>query len=140
MLALEIQEGKFPMREKQHCARLGATAACTTRLMELVAGCGQSKTEAEAKLDIGLGDSWFGSNTAIVEAARNGQELIAGVKTNSSKSPKNEMEALVVVCDVPDEDDGKKILFVSNKYNARKVLHFVMTNGAGSTVPDPNGA
>jgi hypothetical protein len=150
MLALEIQEGKFPMREKQHCARLGATAACTTRLMELVAGCGQSKTEADAKLDIGLGDSWFGSVTAIVEAARNGQELIAGVKTNSSKSPKKEMEALmedcpsgsyyVAVCDVPDEDDGKKIVFVSYKYNARKVLHFVMTDGAGSTVPDPNRA
>ena len=93
MLALEIQEGKFPMREKEHCARLGATAACTTCLMELVAGCGQSKLEAEAKLDIGLGDSWFASVTAIVKAARNGQELIGGVKTNSSKSPKKEMEA-----------------------------------------------
>jgi hypothetical protein len=118
--------------------------------MELVAGCGQLKSEAEAKLDIGLGDSWFGSITAIVEVVRNGQELIAGVKTNSSKSPKKEMEALmedwpsgsyyVAVCDVLDKEDGKTIVFVSYKYNARNVLHFVMTNGAGSTVPDPNRA
>jgi hypothetical protein len=151
MLALEIQEGKFPMREKEHCQRLGATAACTTRLMEMVAGCGQSKTEAKSKPDKGLGDSWFGSVTATVEAAKNGQELIGGVKTNFSKSPKKEMEELmkdcpsgayyVAVCDVPDEDnDDIKIIFVSYKYNARKVLHFVMTDGAGSTVPDPNRA
>jgi hypothetical protein len=141
MLALEIQEGKFPMREKQHCTRLGATAACTTRLMELVAGCGQSKTEAEAKLDIGLGDSWFGSVTAIVEAARNGQELIAGVKTNSSKSPKKEMEALMEGC--PSVMFRTRTMVKrssSSSYNARKVLHFVMTDGAGSTVPDPNRA
>jgi hypothetical protein len=46
----------------------------------------------------------------------------------------------VAVCDVPDEDDGKKIVFVSYKYNARKVLHFVMTDGAGSTVLDTNRA
>jgi hypothetical protein len=39
MLALEIQEGKFPMREKEHCQWLGATTACTTWLMEMVAGC-----------------------------------------------------------------------------------------------------
>jgi hypothetical protein len=149
MLALEIQEGKFPMREKPHCDRLGATAACTTRLMELVAGCGQSELESKAKPDKGLGDSWFGSVTAVVEAAKNGQELIGGVKTNFSKSPKKAMEEFmkncpsgsyyVAVCNVPDEV-GMKIVFVSYKYNARKVLHFVMTDGAGSTVPDPNRA
>jgi hypothetical protein len=149
MLALEIQEGKFPMREKEHCSRLGATAACTTRQMEMVAGCGQSKTEAKSKPDKGLGDSWFGSVTAIVKAAKNGQELIGCVKTNFTKSPKKAMEELmddcpsgsyyVAVCNVPEEDDIK-IIFVSYKYNARKVLHFVMTDGAGSTVPDPNRA
>jgi hypothetical protein len=149
MLALEIQEGKFPMREKPHCDRLGATAACTTRLMELVADCGQSETELKSKPDKGLGDSWFGSVTAIVEAAKNGQELIGGVKTNFSKSPKKAMEEFmencpsgsyyVAVCNVPDKVDVK-IIFVSYKYNARKVLHFVMTDGAGSTVPDPNRA
>jgi hypothetical protein len=34
ILALEIQRGKEPMRASRHCARLGATAACTLRLME----------------------------------------------------------------------------------------------------------
>jgi len=147
MLALEIQEGKLPMRKKEHCARLGATAACTTRLMEMVAGCGQSTTEAKSKPDKGLGDSWFGSVTAVVEAAKNGQELVSCVKTNSSKSPKKEMEEAmkncpsgsyyVAVCNVPDEDNIR-IVFISYKYNAKKVLHFVTTAGAGSTVPDPN--
>jgi hypothetical protein len=40
----------------------------------------------------------------------------------------------------PDEDDAMKLVFVSYKYNARKVFHFVMTADAGSTVPDPNRA
>jgi hypothetical protein len=150
LIALEIQEGKFPMREKAHRDQLGVTAACTTRLMEMVAACGQSETESKSKPDKGLGDSWFGSVTAIVQAAKNSQGLIGGVKTNFSKSPKKAMEVFmedcpsgsyyVAVCDVPDEDDDIKIVFVSYKYNARKVLHFVMTDGAGSTVPDPNRA
>jgi hypothetical protein len=114
-------------------------------LMELVAGCGRSKTEAKSKPDKGLGDSWFGSVTAVVEATKNGQELASCVKTNSWKSPKKEMEEAMKNCPsgsyVPDEDDDIKMVFVSYKCNAKKVLHlFVTTAGAGSTVPDPKRA
>ena len=46
----------------------------------------------------------------------------------------------VAICNVPDEDDDIKIVFISYTYNAKKVLHFVTTAGAGSTVPDENRA
>jgi hypothetical protein len=74
--------------------------------------------------------------------------LIDDVETNFSKSPKKAMEVFMVdcalgsyymaICNVPDEDNDIKIISVSYKYNARKVLHFVMTDSDGSTVPDPN--
>ena len=43
-------------------------------------------------------------------------------------------------CNVADEEIDIKIVFVSCKHNAKKVLHFVRTAGAGSIVPDPNRA
>ena len=50
MLKLEVQEGKFPMREKKHFKELGATAACVRRLADC---CPPGSTI--------VGDSWFGS-------------------------------------------------------------------------------
>jgi hypothetical protein len=97
-----------------------------------------------------MGNLWFGSVTAAVEAAKKGQEFVGGgVKTDSSKSPKKATEEMMkdcpsgscclAICNVPDEDNDIKIVFVSCKHNARKVLHLdVMTAGAGPTVPDPN--
>ena len=118
------------------------------RLMELVAGCGQSTTEAKSKPDKRLGNLWRVSVTAVVAAANNGQELVSCIKTNSSKSPKKEIEGAmknctsgsyyVAICNVPNEGDNIKIDYITYKYNAKKVLHFVKTAGARSTVPDPN--
>ena len=44
--------------------------------MEVVAGCSQSATETKSKPDKRLSDSWFGSVTAVLEAAKNGQEFL----------------------------------------------------------------
>ena len=46
----------------------------------------------------------------------------------------------VAICNVPNEGDNIKIDYITYKYNAKKVLHFVKTAGARSTVPDPNWA
>ena len=71
--------------------------------------------------------------TAVVEAAKNGQELVSCVKTSFSKSPKEATDKemmkncplgsyyVVAICNVSDEEDDIKIIFIScKKYNAKR--------------------
>lgn len=66
MLFQEIQRGKFPMRKKKFFPEVGATAACTLRLIEGAEYCGQRQKERQlakkkSRRQLVKGDSWFGS-------------------------------------------------------------------------------
>jgi hypothetical protein len=73
----------------------------------------------------------------------NGHELIAAVKTNSSWFPKAAIEEkmrnwpsgsyLVLECCTPETNVD--LVAIGYKYNARKVLQFIMSKNAGSTAP-----
>lgn len=73
----------------------------------------------------------------------NGHELVAAVKTNTGWFPKKELEEkmrkwpsgsyLVLTTTAPESNI--KLVALGYKYNAKKVLCFVCTANAGSTVP-----
>jgi hypothetical protein len=72
-------------------------------------------------------------------------EICAAVKTNSGWFPKQELEKkmekwpsgsyLVLECKTPETNVD--LVAIGYKYNARKVLCFIMTKNTGSTAPDP---
>ena len=156
MIYIEIQRGKHGMRKQKYSALLGATAACTLRLAEGSAYCGQSNPERATakekfKPNLFVCDAWFGSvvmaehmktlyQTATGEYK--GHEVIAAVKSNHSRFPKAELEEkmkgypsgsyLVLECTTPS---GVKLLAIGYKYNGKKILLFVATKNAGSTKP-----
>ena len=144
---LEIQEGKEPMRAKS-VGRLGATASCTHRLAKAAACCGPT---AAGKRSLVLRDSWFGSYACVVSLKRTlGHESMLCIKTGHSKTPKLEMDAvmrhwpagsyavLTHTCEGRADEADVELVLLSYKYNCRRVLHFLMTKDAGSTVPDPS--
>ena len=72
-----------------------------------------------------------------------GHEVCAAVKTNHAWYPKTELEAemrdipsgtyLTLACKCPDTNVD--LIAIGYKYNAKKVLCFVMTKNAGRTTP-----
>jgi hypothetical protein len=148
MVHLEIQEGKVPIKTKEHFQELGSTAACTLRLYEASKYCGQ---QSEEKAEMVFGDAWFGSVNIAKAIAKKGGNCILGIKTGFSKTPKKYFEELmeehpagayfVSECVVPTPtglpEEDTRLVFISYKYNARKVLSFIMTKNAGSTLPNP---
>ena len=144
LLCLEIQEGKIPMQQLgPHW--LSSTAACTHRLMKLSENCGQQGRE---KPNLFLGDAWFGTLSCICNIKKQGHDGILAIKNGSGGIPKKHFENLMksfpagsyMVCEAEITYEGQRmtIIYVAYKYNNKKVLHFVQTKNAGSTVPDPN--
>ena len=74
MLFLEMMEGKERMAKRRHHADLGATAACSVRLMEDARLCHKGR--------VLLGDSWFASVKAAVALHKRGVYFIGPVKNN----------------------------------------------------------
>jgi hypothetical protein len=79
----ETQCGKEPMQASRHCDRLGATAACTLRLME-----------EEQRGDTRMGasvqdDAWFGSVKVASALAKQGYKAVLQIKTGHGLYPKN---------------------------------------------------
>lgn len=75
-----------------------------------------------------------------------GHEIIGAVKTNSGSYPKKEIEKIMrdwpsgayIVLECKTPDTKVDLVAIGYKYNAKKVLCFVMTKNAGSTAPgDP---
>ncbi len=63
------------MRVQRHCAALGATAACTLRLMK-------EATDGDSRVGGGVrGDAWFGSVKAATAFAQKGYKAVLQVKT-----------------------------------------------------------
>jgi hypothetical protein len=158
MLYIEVQRGKVAMPKEKYSALLGATAACTLRLAEGSAYCGQSNQERvnakdKSKPNLFVCDAWFGSVVMAEHMQRlhqttrtgewKGHEVITAVKSNHSRFPRFELEEkmkgypsgsyLVLECTTPTKQI--KLLAIGYKYNARKILLFVATKNAGSTKP-----
>ena len=133
ILALEIQRGKEGMRAQRHCATLGATAACTLRLME-------EAQDSDIRVGAGVrGDAWFGSVKAATALAQNGYKAVLQVKTGHGLFPKKFIEDALkdapggvwIVLQSTYQD--VPLVAIGYRYSTRTTLHFVATKNAGST-------
>ena len=70
------------MKHSRYQQDLGATTACTKRMMEETKGIGQNSKKGGPK-DCFLFDSWFASKKAEEDAIELGAEFIGMVKTNT---------------------------------------------------------
>ena len=141
MLYLEIQRGKAEMPKwSSRYRELGATASCSIRAGMHMANCGQR--ESEHRRNCIIGDSWFASVKTAEAIHEGGHEWIGIIKTSHSLFPKKELEeklktwpggmSLVLQATTAK---GVKLVAVGYKYNSSKVLCFVATKNAGSTLP-----
>eukprot|EP00873_Tetraselmis_striata_P023449 jgi/Tetstr1/443713/TSEL_031703.t1 len=112
MIHFEIQEGRDAMRLKEHAPELGVAAACTLRMAEH-------------------------SAPAAVVVGKTGRHFIGWVKTSHSLYPKAYLES-----HLKDKPAGSRMVLRSTvesvglnaigyKYNMRRVLFFLATEGAG---------
>ena len=88
------------------------------------------------------GDSWFGSVKAAAEIASRGMHCIFQVKTSHALFPKKFIED--ALANTPGgvhvvlrgrHPNGKTLYALGYRYSSKKTLSFIMTDGAGSTVP-----
>ena len=77
-----MQRGGEGTKDSPYQQELGATAACTKRVMEETKGIGQKSKKGGPKYFL-LFDSWFASKKAVEAAMELGAELIGMVKTNT---------------------------------------------------------
>ncbi len=133
LLALELQRGKGGMQSQRHCAELGATAACTLRLMEEV-------HKDNSQVVAGLrADAWFGSVKAAVALAKEGYKAVLQVKTGHGLFQKKFIEETLK--DAPGGvwivleaiHDNVPLIAIGYHYSTRTTLLFVATKNAGST-------
>ena len=130
------------MKSTWYHLELGATVACTKRLIEETNGLGQRSLKGSSR-DCFLFDSWFSLNK-LAEAAKSiGVDLIGMVKTNTKIFCKATIEGLTKDCPVgsyivlrrkPRVPGERPLIAIGYKYNSRKVISFVATAGAGSTM------
>ena len=121
---------------------LGGTAAFTNRLAIATKGCGQLTSNNTYFSDI-----WFSSVKTAEEMAAAGVDYCRPVKTNNKGFCLASLEQLtkdwpggsyLVLKSTPRFTDKRPLLAIGYKYNSRKVLGFIATEGAGSTEPgDP---
>jgi hypothetical protein len=130
---LELQRGKEGMRLEQYYDTLGATAACTLRLME-------EAQRHDDRTGAGLrGDAWFGSVKAAVALAKKGYKAVLQIKTGHGLFPKKFIENALE--DAPGGiwivleaiHDGVPLIAIGYRYSTRTTLLFVATKDAGTT-------
>ena len=129
------------MKNSRYQHELGSTAACTKQMMEATKGIGQKSIKGETK-DCFLFDSWFASKKAAEAAIETRAELIGMVKTNTKGFCKETIEKLtkywpggsyLVLRSKPMVPGDRPLIAIGYKYNARKVLSFIVTDNSGRT-------
>ena len=129
------------MKESRYQKELGATAACTKRMMEETKGIGQNCKKGGPK-DCFLFDSWFALKKAAEAAMELGADFIGMVNTDTKGFYKEKIEKLtknwpggpyLVLRSKPMVPRGRPLISIGYKYNARKVLSFIVTENVGST-------
>ena len=124
---------------------LGAAVAGTNRMMEATKGIGHNSRKGETK-DCFLFESWLSSNKAAEATMEVGSEFIVMVKTNSKLLCKETVEKLTK--DLPGVyylvlrskhivPGGRPLISIGYKYNAQKVLSFIVTDNTGRTQVGP---
>ena len=78
LLSAEIQEGAAYTKDKQYFKEFGATTAVTLRMMQEWFGSGR----------IVVVDAWFGSFKMAYAMMDNGLYVVANVKNNTKRFPK----------------------------------------------------
>ncbi len=140
MLYPEIQRGKAerPKWSEQY-RELGATTSCSLRATAKMANCGQKIEEHFRNLI--LADSWFSSVKTAEAIHESGHEWISVVKTSHSLFPQKELEDKLKTWPggmnlalEATTSKGVRLIAVGYKYNSSKVLCFVATKNAGSTI------
>ena len=110
-------------------------------MMAATKGIGQKSIKGGTN-DCFLFDSWFASKKAAESAIEMGAELIGMVKTNTKGFSKETIEKLtkdwpggsyLVLRSKPMVPGDKPLIAIGYKYNARKVVHFIVTDNARST-------
>ena len=81
------------MNHSKYQKELGATAACTTRMMEATKGIGKKYIKGATK-DCFLFYSWFCSKKAAEAAMEVGAELVGMAKTNTKGFCKETIDKL----------------------------------------------
>ena len=153
MLHLDLQRGKENMKDVEFVSTHIKTAACTGRLIKNTCKMAGGKEEEEEneeeeeeektarKEDTFLGDAWFGSVDSCIIARELKSHFICVVKTVHNRYPKQWIEQamahwppgsnLVLQANI----EGVDLVAIGYKYSQRKVLCFLCTKGAGSTLP-----
>ena len=135
-----MQRGKEGTKDRRYQQEIGAIAACTKRIMEATKGIGQKSIKGGTK-DCFLFDSWFASKKAAEAATEMSAELIGIVKTNIKGFCREAIENLtkdwpggpyLVLRSKPMVPGDRPLIAIGYKYNARKVLSFIVTDNAGS--------
>ena len=141
LLFIEVQRGKEGMKHSKYQQELGATTVCTKRMTEATKGVGQTYIEGGTKYCF-LFDSWFASKKAEESAMEIGAELIGMVNTNTKGFCKETIEKLtkdwpggsyLVLRSKHMVPGDRPLIAIGYKYNARKVLSFILTYNTGST-------
>ena len=110
-------------------------------MMEATKGIGQKSIKWGTKCYL-IFDSWFASNKAEEAAMEVGAKLIGMVKTNTKGFCKDTIENLtkdwpggsyLVLRSKARVPGDRPLIDIGYKYNARKVLYFIVTDNAGST-------
>ena len=129
------------MKHIKYQQELGATAACTKRIMEATKGIGKKSIKGGTKHCL-LFNSWFASKKAEEATMEVSAELIGMVKTNTRGFCKETIQKLTK--DWPGGSylllrskhmvpGDRPLIYIGYKYNAQKVLSFVFTDNAWST-------
>ena len=141
MVAMDICEGKEAMRAKEDADILGVTGSTTLRLIKGVSSSfdlTQDEDNEENNSTIFFGDSWFGSIKTAASIFKLKQHCCMAVKTSHSHSPKKWLEDKMETypggtwITLQGSFNGALLYCMGYKYNKRKVLTFVFTEGAGS--------
>ena len=103
----------------------------------------KNSDEAEEPIPIVVkGDSWFGSVKAAAAIAENDMQCVLQVKTSHTLFPKTYIEN--ALANTPGgvhivlkgrHPNGRLLIAMGYRYSAKKTLFFIMTEGAGSTLP-----
>ena len=140
-LFIEFHRGEEFLKHSNYHKDLGATAACTKRIMEAKNGIGQKSITGGTK-DCFLFDSWFGSKGAAESLMEFGAESVFMVNTNTKAFCKENIEKLtkdwpggsyLVLKSNPMLPGDRPLIAIGYKYNLRKVLSFIVTDNTGST-------
>jgi hypothetical protein len=135
MCYMEIQRGKEDMKSAKFNSTVGATTGCTLRLLL------NTIPEEDQGIKHGItGDAWFGSVNTANEVGLRGHEGVFQVKQYHALFPKDFIEdalkeapgGIHIVLNGTTKDEVN-LVAVGYRYSRKTILHFVLSENAGST-------